>query len=54
MSEQQPQPQACYGCNGEKGHMRDTSTIENGRPVTRQTWHTCQGCSGTGVQGGGI
>lgn len=52
--EQQPVPaNACYGCNGNKGHTHDTSTIENGRPVYRKHWKTCEGCGGSGVQGGG-
>ena len=49
MSEQQPTPQACTGCGGQKGKVVDTSS--NG--VTRQNWESCQGCSGTGIQGGG-
>ena len=49
MSEQQTAPAACTGCAGQKGHIVDTSS----GGVIRQNWQTCQGCGGTGVQGGG-
>lgn len=50
MSEQQPQPRACTGCGGAQGHTV-TAPGQNGAVIT--TWRTCQGCGGTGVQGGG-
>jgi hypothetical protein len=45
----QPTTQPCSACSGKKGRVVDTSS----GGVIRQNWETCQGCSGTGTQGGG-
>lgn len=46
----QPQSRACSGCQGACG--RTETEQRDGKVI--QVWRTCQGCHGTGVQGGGV
>ncbi|MER7974979.1 hypothetical protein ABTX35_39250 [Streptomyces sp. NPDC096080] len=44
MTQQQPPP--CGPCSGQGGATVDTSS----GGITRQTWHTCTTCKGSGQQ----
>lgn len=43
-----PTPAPCRTCHGQQGAVVDTSTNVRGVTITRQTWHSCTTCHGTG------
>lgn len=46
--QEQDHGRVCGSCNGDGGKTETTQEQIDGRTVTRQTWHTCGSCRGSG------